>query len=227
MAEVIDGVWIGRKDGTWTVVFSMLLPAAICCRLRQQILPNGDSKSDFHLRSLNVDSTRHLPLIITLQSTMSGRTLTLPIRTLASGRQVGSQWICRRCLATQAESSESRPLITPPTPLPEWYDPSLPASKRLDPEGNPYRLTKTDMLLKKRLDQDRIPAQYLTHTTAEHLHEKEKAQREHTKPHTRIVGVVVRSGRMAKTVTVRVAGQRFQKQIKKVRRRLLMVRTAG
>ncbi|KAF2160559.1 hypothetical protein M409DRAFT_28943 [Zasmidium cellare ATCC 36951] len=146
---------------------------------------------------------------------MSGRAVTLPVRTLVSGRQLGSQWICRRCLATQTESSDSRPLVTPPTPLPEWYDPSLPASKRVDPEGNPYRLTKTDFLLKKPLNQPRIPQQYLTHSTAEHLHQEEKRQRDNTKAHKRIVGVVVRSERMDKTVTVRIAVQQWNKRIKK------------
>lgn len=78
-------------------------------------------------------------------------------------------------------------------------------------------MTKTDFLLKKPLNQPRIPQQYLTHSTADHLHEEEKKQRENTKAHKRIVGVVVRSGRMDKTVTVRIAGQQWNKRIKKVR----------
>lgn len=151
-----------------------------------------------------------------LHSIMSGRAATLPIRALSSGRQWGSQWVCRRCLAAQAEGTESRTPINPPTPLPEWYNPSLPATKRVDPDGNPYRLIRADFLLKKPLDQPRIPTQYLTHSTAEYLNDKEKEQREHTKTHKKIEGVVVRSGRMDKTVTVRIAGQQYNKRIKKV-----------
>lgn len=147
---------------------------------------------------------------------MSGRTVTLPIRALSSARQWGSQWVCRRCLATQTEPIESRTPVNPPTPLPDWYDPSLPASKRVDPDGNPYRLTRSDLLLKKPLNQPRIPRQYLAHSTAEHLHETEKEQREKTRPHKPITGVVIRSGRMDKTVTVRISLQKFNTRVKKV-----------
>lgn len=177
-------------------------------------------RSPNHLRSLHHSTARdhwHRTSPSPTTSTMSGRAVTLPIRGLSSSWQWSSQWVCRRCLATQAEGSESRPLVTPPTPLPEWYDPTLPAEKRVDPDGNPYRLTRSDFLLKKPLNQPRIPRQYLAHSTAENLHEKEKAQREkNTQPHKPITGVVVRSGRMDKTVTVRIAGQKFNKQIKKV-----------
>ncbi|KAK5124546.1 hypothetical protein LTR85_001763 [Meristemomyces frigidus] len=95
------------------------------------------------------------------------------------------------------------------------YDPSLPASQRIDPAtGRPYRLSRTDFLLKKGLPQY-IPTQYLQHSTTELLPQDEKESRARTVGHREIVGVVVSAGKMDKTVKVRVAGQKWEKKIGK------------
>lgn len=65
--------------------------------------------------------------------------------------------------------------------------------------------------------------QYLQHSTSDILPEGEKAQREQTVLHKRIIGVVVSSGKMDKTVTVRVGGQTWNKRIGKVRQLLATV----
>lgn len=140
---------------------------------------------------------------------MSRRAVSLPIRSLsfANTLSVHTQWICRRCMATQAPPQADS---SPPT-----YDPTLPFAQRVGPDGQPYPLTKTDRLLKKVLKQ-RIPVQYLQHSTSEILPEGEKEQREQTVQHKKVVGVVVSSGKMDKTVTVRVGGQTWNKRIGKV-----------
>lgn len=101
---------------------------------------------------------------------------------------------------------------------PQAYDPTIPFAQRIGPNGQPYPLTKTDRVLKKVLKQPRIPVQYLQHSTSEILPESEKAQREQTVQHKKIIGVVVNSGKMDKTVTVRVGGQTWNKRIGKVGR---------
>ncbi|EME42655.1 hypothetical protein DOTSEDRAFT_89986 [Dothistroma septosporum NZE10] len=152
---------------------------------------------------------------------MSRPAFSLPIRVVSSSKSKGPQWVCRRCLATQAGSSTSTTPI-PPANLPDRsvtstpaYDPTLPASQRIGPNGNPYRLTRRDFLLKKPLGQAKIPPAYLQHSTAEHLHINEKAQREQTVPHKDIVGVVVSHGKMDRTVKVRLGKQTWNPRIGK------------
>lgn len=145
-----------------------------------------------------------------LTYTMSRRAVSLPFRSLSSSSNTFSaqaQWTCRRCMATQVPPQSDS--------APSTYDPTLPYSQRVGPDGQPYRLTKTDRLLKKVLKQ-RIPVQYLQHSTSEILPPGEKEQREQTVQHKRVVGVVVSSGKMDKTVTVRVGGQTWNKRIGKV-----------
>jgi small subunit ribosomal protein S17 len=48
------------------------------------------------------------------------------------------------------------------------------------------------------------------------LHESEKAMREEQVKHKKLVGVVVNSGKMDKTVTVRINGQKWNARIRKV-----------
>jgi small subunit ribosomal protein S17 len=144
---------------------------------------------------------------------MSRRAASLPIRSLASANTFSAQtqWTCRRCIATQPPLQADSP---PPT-----YDPTLPFAQRIGPDGQPYSLTPTDRVLKKVLKQ-RIPVQYLQHSTSEILPAAEKEQREQTVLHKKVVGVVVSSGKMDKTVTVRVGGQTWNKRIGKVWRLL-------
>lgn len=162
------------------------------------------------------DSTANASIIA-----MSQRTLMRPLRIAGPSKHLAPQWTCRRCLATQTESgSSTSPIVLSkqdPRSIP-GYDPTLPASKRIGPDGKPYRLSKTDFNLKKPLQQQRIPIAYLQHSKSEVLHTKEKEQRENTEPHKRIVGVVVSAGKMHKTVKVRVAGQKWNRRIKKVGR---------
>ena len=147
---------------------------------------------------------------------MSQSALSLPIRTLAGARRRGGQWICQRCLATQTNTSLPS-VDSPPPPRilkdasdADNYDPTLPSSQR------DYRLTKNDFHLKKALPH-KLPVQYLQHSTSEILHQTEQAQREQTRKHKRLVGVVVSAGRMEKTVKVKMPGQTWNKKIGKVR----------
>lgn len=174
--------------------------------------------------------TRHIVRRTIYTITMSRRALTLPLRLAAPAKP---QWVCKRCLATQVEATSSTN-TAPPVPSlhdnllqqnalnasssqPPQYDPSLPASQRIDPAtGRPYSLTKTDFYLKKGLPQNDFPIQYLQHSTSELLDPALKERREKTTPHRQIVGVVVSAGKMAKTVKVRVPGQRWEPRIGKV-----------
>ncbi|KAK5168961.1 uncharacterized protein LTR77_006270 [Saxophila tyrrhenica] len=88
------------------------------------------------------------------------------------------------------------------------YDPTLLSSQR------DYRLTTTDFYLKRGLPQ-RIPDQYLAHSTSPILAAEERKQRETVQGHKRLVGVVVSSGKMDKTVKVRLPKQRWNKRIHK------------
>ncbi|SMQ51576.1 unnamed protein product [Zymoseptoria tritici ST99CH_3D7] len=143
---------------------------------------------------------------------MSRHALSLPLRTLApSTRSLASQWTCRRCLATQTDASSGAPTET----VPANYDPTLPFSQRIGPDGKHYSLKKSDRLLKKPLKQ-RLPPQFLQHSTSEILHESERAMRDDTVRHKKIVGVVVNSGKMDKTVTVRINGQKWNTRIRKM-----------
>lgn len=153
---------------------------------------------------------------------MSRRAVVLPLRLASAVKPQTPQWICRRCLATQATStpsSSSGSATAPPPPI--YGDPRLPASERIDPaSGRPTPLSEVNRLLKKPLPQ-LIPPQHLEHSTVEWLHDNEKAQRDRTRPHRKIVGVVVSTGKMAKTVKVRVPGQRWEPKIGKVKTTLL------
>lgn len=150
----------------------------------------------------------------------------LPIRSLPKASRNSSQWICRRCLATTTTTSPpSRytpipPLSTrsSPSSLPqkkdaseaEFYDPFLKSSER------DYRLTKTDFYLKKPLPQE-IPHQYLQHSESPLLHPSEQAARKKVEKHGSIVGVVVSTGKMDKTVRVQIPRKVWNRRIKKVR----------
>lgn len=157
---------------------------------------------------LSAHCTRHC-LTSSPSLTMSRRALSLPIRTISPANPLSghTQWICRRCIATQAPLQADSP---------QTYDPTLPFAQRIGPDGQPYTLTKTDRVLKRVLKQQRIPVQYLQHSTSEILPDGEKAQREQTVLHKKAVGVVVSSGKMDKTVTVRIGGQTWNKRIGKV-----------
>ena len=138
-----------------------------------------------------VDLTRpsHFPSSISLP--MAQRAIILPIRALSRPHSRPAQWICSRCLATQSATINSS---SPP-----------PSSSKAN----------TREALSKRLAHD-IPIQYLQHSTSNALHPEEQAQREKAEAHRRIVGVVVSSGRMRKTVKVRIPGKEWNKKIGKV-----------
>jgi small subunit ribosomal protein S17 len=92
------------------------------------------------------------------------------------------------------------------------YDPTLPSSQR------DYRLTTTDFYLKKALPH-RIPQQYLQYSNSDLLHPIERAVRDEAKQqltHSDLRGVVVSSGKMDRTVKVRVPGQTWNRKIQKV-----------
>lgn len=181
--------------------------------------PRHDAKKSKG-RNDSLPTTRALTASCPSPAIMSRRTLSLPIRTLSSVRPSNPQWVCRRCLATQSGNVTASPtpdFLHAKEPSPDNYDPTLPASQRIGPDGKPYRLKKSDFYLKKMLPQKRIPDQYLLHSTSEILHVKEKKQRELLKPHKKIVGVVVSAGKMDKTVKVRIATQIWNTRIKKVR----------
>ncbi|KAF2724205.1 nucleic acid-binding protein [Polychaeton citri CBS 116435] len=124
---------------------------------------------------------------------MSHRAITLPIRSLS--RQASQQqWVCRRCIATQAEVTPSGSGAAPPPP----FDP----------------IRKQQKILARPLAHA-VPPQYLQHTTTDALNPREKAQRDHTEPHKEIVGVVVSAGKMDRTVKVRVPTRRWEPKIGK------------
>lgn len=116
---------------------------------------------------------------------MSQHALRIPLRNVAS-KSLKAQWICQRCLATQAQPSTV------------------------------YQRLPTADLLSRQLPQRKLPDQYLSHVNAETLPISEQEQWEKVAPHKKIVGVVVSHGKMDKTVRVRVAGQRWNNKIKKV-----------
>lgn len=169
--------------------------------------------------NLPIDTCNSPPSSL-LHTAMSRRTVTLPLRLSSASKPQSSQWTCRRCLATQTEpnaASSGPPYVPNEAPLPANYDPTLTSAQRTDPNTGAllYRLRKTDYFLKKALPQ-KIPMQYLQHSTAEHLAHTEKEQRAKTEEHREIVGVVVRSGKMDRTVTVRLPGQRWERKVGKV-----------
>ncbi|KAK6431631.1 hypothetical protein LTR95_012208 [Oleoguttula sp. CCFEE 5521] len=136
---------------------------------------------------------------------MSTPTLAVPFRLAARTRGSGGiQRICRRCLSLQSSQPS-----TAPTPPPN-YNPSLPFSARQ------YPLTSTDRILKRPLPgTHHIRPQLLMHVDPTKLHSSDRARQGKNAAHKKIVGVVVRTGRMDKTVTVRIPGQRWDGRIKK------------
>ena len=131
-------------------------------------------------------------LVSSISSPMAQRAFTIPIRALSRPHSRPVQWTCSRCLATQSTAVTS-------------------------PSSPPPSLTKANV--KKALSKPlahNIPIQYLQHSTSNALPPEEQAQRDKAEAHRKIVGVVVSSGRMLKTVKVRVPGQEWNKKIGKV-----------
>lgn len=167
-----------------------------------------------------------VPYITNYIPTMSARVFTLPIRAF-SRQQIGQQaerYTCRRCLhTTQAKAQDATPVqidaeapTIPATDLANassasipGYNSALPASKR------DYPLTKTDRMVKRILPHS-IRPQLLQHVDPAKLHGRERETALKNQKHAQIVGVVVRTGRMDKTVSVRVAGRRYEPRIGKV-----------
>jgi hypothetical protein len=89
------------------------------------------------------------------------------------------------------------------------YNPALTFSQRN------YSLSKTDRLVKRILPHP-IRPQILQHVDPSNLHGRERDAALKSQKHKDIVGVVVRTGRMDKTVSVRVAGRRYEPRIGKV-----------
>lgn len=153
---------------------------------------------------------------------MSGRVFALPIRAL-SKPSIASQaerWTCKRCLATQTtavapDTETTSPLdpstsSTATTSAPaQPYDATLPFSQR------GYALSNTDRLVKRPLPHFVSP-QYLQHVQPGMLHGEEGKRLQGLQKHKELVGVVVRTGRMDKTVTVRIPGRRWEARVKKV-----------
>jgi small subunit ribosomal protein S17 len=136
---------------------------------------------------------------------MSRTISSLPIRAISSRNQQSLLWTCRRCLATQAESTTNQP----------EFSPSLPSSQRRNADGKIVPLQRRDWLLKKPLPHA-IPGKRLAHTTTDLLPPQEKAQRDSVPKQKRTVGVVISAGLMDRTVTVRLPGQVWNNHIKKV-----------
>ena len=154
---------------------------------------------------------------------MSARAFALPIRAFSRPQiaQQAERYTCRRCLhttQTQAQEVTTTPaqieLDAPTLPIPEstsatQYNPSLKATQR------DYPLSQTDRLVKRILPHSVRP-QLLQHVDPAVLHGRERAAALKCQTHKDVVGVVVRTGRMDKTVSVRVAGRRYEPRIGKV-----------
>lgn len=161
---------------------------------------------------------------------MSGRAFTLPIRAFSRPQiaQQAERYTCRRCLhTTQAQAQELTPVQidaeAPILPVPvsdpktaAKYNPALNAAKR------DYPLSQTDRLVKRILPHS-IRPQLLQHVDPAVLHGRERDAALKSQKHHEIVGVVVRTGRMEKTVSVRVAGRRYEPRIGKVCSRLVLL----
>lgn len=159
---------------------------------------------------------------------MSARAFALPIRAFSRPQvaQQAERYTCRRCLhTTQTQAQEATPvqinaqaptlcpadpLHAQATPAPvKGYNPALNASQR------DFPLTTTDRLVKRILPHG-IRPQLLQHVDPAKLHGRERSVALRNPKHKDIVGVVVRTGRMDKTVSVRVAGRRYEPRIGKV-----------
>jgi hypothetical protein len=159
---------------------------------------------------------------------MSARAFTLPIRVFSRPQvaQQAERYTCRRCLhTTQTQAQEALPVqIDAQAPTLPPMDPSDAAIttepvKKYNPALNfsqrGYSLSKTDRLVKRILPHS-IRPQMLQHVDPAKLHGRERDAALKTTKHHDIVGVVVRTGRMDKTVSVRVAGRRYEPRIGKV-----------
>ena len=152
---------------------------------------------------------------------MSARAFTLPIRAFSRPQiaQQAERYTCQRCLhTTPTQAQEAAPVQiyaeAPTLPIPESkikgsYNPALNAAQR------GYSLSTTDRLVKRILPHS-IRPQLLQHVDPAVLHGRERETALKTQKHHEIVGVVVRTGRMDKTVSVRVAGRRYEPRIGKV-----------
>jgi hypothetical protein len=129
--------------------------------------------------------------------TMSTRVLSLPIRALSRPQivQHAERYTCRRCLhGPQAQAQEA-------------------TSAQIDA---PAHLRPAPLDLLKRILPHSIRPQLLQHVDPERLNGREKEAALNARKHADIVGVVVRTGRMDQTVSVRVPKQRWEPRIKKV-----------
>lgn len=160
---------------------------------------------------------------------MSARAFSLPIRAFSRPQvaQQAERFTCRRCLhATQTQAEATTTDAPTPSLNPSdnaaavatanagsapssTYNPALTFSQR------DYSLSKTDRLVKRILPHT-IRPQLLQNVDPTRLHGREREAVEKMYKHHEIVGVVVRTGRMEKTVTVRVAGRRYEPRIGKV-----------
>lgn len=136
--------------------------------------------------------------IVVFSTTMDQRIFQLPIRVLRTSRSTTSNWVCKRCLATQVDLSSNPTSIS-----------LTPSAVHDSSHGD------TDDILRRALPHT-VPTQYLQHSRSTHLPEAEQAIRAKITPHKKIVGVVVRAGKMHKTVTVRIPYQKWNKRIGKV-----------
>jgi hypothetical protein len=155
---------------------------------------------------------------------MSARAFSLPIRAFSRPQiaQQAERYTCRRCLHTTQTQAQAQEATTPaqieleaptlpisnPTTAAQ-YNPSLKATQR------DYPLSQTDRLVKRILPHSVRP-QLLQHVDPAVLHGRERAAALKCQTHKDVVGVVVRTGRMDKTVSVRVAGRRWEGRIGKV-----------
>jgi hypothetical protein len=136
--------------------------------------------------------------------TMSARALSLPIRAFSRPQiaQQAERYTCRRCLhGTQAQAQEA-------------------TSAQIDA---PTHLRPAPLGLLKRILPHSIRPQLLQHVDPEKLNGREREAALNAQKHADIVGVVVRTGRMDKTVSVRVPKQRWEPRIKKVWNDLLSI----
>jgi hypothetical protein len=127
--------------------------------------------------------------------TMSARALSLPIRAFSRPQiaQQAERYTCRRCLhGTQAQAQEATQIDAP------------------------THLRPAPLGLLKRILPHSIRPQLLQHVDPEKLNGREREAALNAQKHADIVGVVVRTGRMDKTVSVRVPKQRWEPRIKKV-----------
>ncbi|KAF2858873.1 nucleic acid-binding protein [Piedraia hortae CBS 480.64] len=129
---------------------------------------------------------------------MSQRSLILPQRFFPQIKPHYTRWICRRCLTAPA-ATQAQPPSDPPVG---------------NPRSSHREQTKIATLLSTPITA-KIPPQLLCHSTSSLLPLEEQEQRAATRPHKEITGVVVSSGKMQKTVKVRVQGQKWNSRIKK------------